>query len=191
MANDARQRIVSATAALLERQGYAATGLKQILQESGTPRGSLYHYFPDGKESLAVAAIAQRMREMADHSRHMLGQVDDPAEAIHAMIYHLAEMTEQQSCGTGAPIAAVALEASNTSETLRQACAAGYEGLQAVVAAKLVMGGYSAENAATLASIVNASIEGATILARTKQDASVLFHIADAMKRVVQSTPKA
>ena len=191
MANDARQRILSTTAALLEQQGYAATGLKQILQESGTPKGSLYHYFPDGKESLAVEAITQRMIEMADHARQLLSQVDDPAEAIHVLIHHLAEMTQQHACGKGAPIAAVALEASNSSEPLRQACAAGYDGLQAVLAAKLVMGGYSAENAIKLASIINASIEGATILVRTNQNATVLFHVADAMKIVVQSTPKA
>ena len=128
MANDARQRILSTTAALLEQQGYAATGLKQILQESGTPKGSLYHYFPDGKESLAVEAITQRMIEMADHARQLLSQVDDPAEAIHVLIHHLAEMTQQHACGKGAPIAAVALEASNYSEPLRQACAAGYDG---------------------------------------------------------------
>ncbi len=140
---------------------------------------------------MAVEAITQRMREMAGHARYLLSQIDDPAEAIHALIYHLAEMTQQQSCGTGAPIAAVALEASNSSEKLRQACAVGYDGLEAVFAAKLVMSGYSAENAAKLASIINASIEGATILVRTKQDTTALFHIADAMKIVVQSTPKA
>ena len=190
MANDARQRIVSTTATLLERQGYAATGLKQILKESGTPRGSLYYYFPNGKESLAVAAIKLRMAEMANHMRHVLSQIDDPAEAIHAMIRHFAESIQRQSCGTGAPIAAVALEASNSSEPLRQACAAGYDGLQAVLAAKLVMSGYSAENAAKLASIIYAAIEGATVLVRTKQDATVLFDIADAMKIVVQNTPK-
>ncbi|MEM7114563.1 MAG: TetR/AcrR family transcriptional regulator [Chloroflexota bacterium] len=190
MANPAKQKLLVTTSNLLERQGYHATGLKQILEESGTPRGSLYYYFPDGKEALAAEAITQRMNEMANHSRHLLGQVDDPAEAIYAMIRHFAEMMQRHGCGAGAPIAAVALEASNSSERLREACAAGYDGLQAVLAAKLVMGGFSAANAAKLAAIINASIEGAIILVRTKQDPAILFDIADAMKTVVQSTPK-
>lgn len=190
MANQKRQRIIAATSTLLERQGYHATGMKQILDESGTPRGSLYYYFPEGKEELAAEAIAQRMREMAEHSRRILSQIADPAEAICAMIRHFGESMQQHGCGTGAPIAAVALEASNSNERLRKACAAGYDGLQAVLAAKLVMGGYSAENAAKLASIINASVEGAMILVRTKQDTTVLFHIADAMKTLVQTTPK-
>lgn len=131
------------------------------------------------------------MKEMANQLRQLLSQIDDPAEAIHATFRHFGESMQQQGCNTGAPIAAVALEASNSSEPLRKACAAGYNGLEAVWAAKLVMGGYSAENAAKLASILNASTEGAMILVRTRQDPTVLFHLADSMKTIVQSTPKA
>ena len=190
MANEAKQKMIATTSTLLERQGYHATGLKQILEESGTPRGSLYYYFPDGKEELAAEAIAQRMRGIAEHARRILGQIDDPAEAIYALICHLGKGVQQNECNTGAPTAAVALEASNSNERLRKACADGYDGLQAVYAAKLVMGGYSAENAPKLASIITASIEGAMILSRTRRDATVLFHVADVMKTLVQNTPK-
>ena len=190
MSNPTRQKILATTSSLLERQGYHATGLNQIVKESSTPRGSLYYYFPGGKEELAAEAIAQRMRRIAEHARRILGQIDDPAEAIYALICHLGKGVQQNKCNTGAPTAAVALEASNSNERLRKACAAGYDGLQAVYAAKLVMGGYSAENAAKLASIITASIEGAMILSRTRRDATVLFHVADAMKTLVQNTPK-
>ena len=39
------------------RQGYASTGLQQILTESGAPKGLLYYCFPKGKEELAEAAV--------------------------------------------------------------------------------------------------------------------------------------
>ena len=42
---------------LFRRQGYAATGLKAILAASDAPYGSLYHFFPGGKEELGVAAL--------------------------------------------------------------------------------------------------------------------------------------
>jgi len=38
-------------------QGYACTGLNDIVDASGAPKGSLYHYFPAGKASIAVAAV--------------------------------------------------------------------------------------------------------------------------------------
>jgi len=37
-------------ATLFRRQGYAATGLNQILDEASVKAGSLYHHFPQGKQ---------------------------------------------------------------------------------------------------------------------------------------------
>ena len=54
-----RRAIVETAVRLFRKQGYAATGLNQIVEESGAPKGSLYHYFPDGK--LAIAAEAVRL----------------------------------------------------------------------------------------------------------------------------------
>lgn len=191
MSNQTRQKIVATTSSLLERQGYHATGLNQIVKESGTPRGSLYYYFPDGKEELATEAVTQRMDEMAAWTRRFLGEIDDPIEAIYAMIMEMAQQSAQNGCGAGAPIAAVALEASNTSERIRNACAVGYQGLQDVIAAKLVMGGFTAERANSLATTINAAIEGGMILSRTKQDANILVKVANDIKTLLQTTLQA
>ena len=52
-----KESLIRTAMRLFRRQGYASTGLNQILAESGAPKGSLYHYFPGGKEELAVAAV--------------------------------------------------------------------------------------------------------------------------------------
>lgn len=53
----ARDRIVETAARLFESQGYAATGINQIIAESKTAKASFYDYFPSkellGKEYLA------------------------------------------------------------------------------------------------------------------------------------------
>ena len=190
MTNETRQKILKATSSLFERQGYHATGLNQIVEESNTPRGSLYYYFPDGKEELAAEAVRQRTNEVIGNTRRMLSDIDDPIEAIHTMILEASRHCIQNDCSTGAPIAAVALEASNTSERIRQACAAHYQELEGLLAAKLVMGGFSAEKAASLASTIHAAIEGAMIISRTKQDAAILVTVAHNMKILLQNTPK-
>ena len=52
-----RGAIVRAAATLFRRNGFAATGINEIVEVSGAPKGSLYHYFPDGKDQIAEAAI--------------------------------------------------------------------------------------------------------------------------------------
>ncbi|HEY9306026.1 MAG TPA: helix-turn-helix domain-containing protein, partial [Mycobacterium sp.] len=48
-----RAALIDTAATLFRRQGYAATGLTQILEEAGVKPGSLYHHFPQGKQQLA------------------------------------------------------------------------------------------------------------------------------------------
>ena len=52
MTNEAKRKVVETTRTLMQTQGYNATGLNQIIKVSGTPKGSLYHYFPGGKVRL-------------------------------------------------------------------------------------------------------------------------------------------
>jgi AcrR family transcriptional regulator len=52
--SNTRERIVDASAELFRRQGYSATGVKQIVEAAQAPFGSLYHFFPGGKEQLGA-----------------------------------------------------------------------------------------------------------------------------------------
>jgi TetR/AcrR family transcriptional repressor of lmrAB and yxaGH operons len=174
MDNSTRQQIVSATSHLLETQGYHGTGLNQIIKESGAPRGSLYYYFPDGKEELAAAAIAQRGQEMAAFIGEALAAHDDAQAAILGFFDRAVEYVKGSDFCGGAPIAAVALETAGSSERLRAACADAYAALVRVFAAKLEAGGYAPERAHSLATLINAAIEGAMILSRAQHSAEPL-----------------
>jgi len=55
--NDTRELILREGLALFLRHGYSATGLKTILDAAGVPKGSFYHFFPEGKEAFAAAVV--------------------------------------------------------------------------------------------------------------------------------------
>lgn len=188
MDNITRQQLVETTSRLLEAQGYHGTGLNQIIRESGAPRGSLYYYFPDGKEELAAAAITEQGVRMRDFTAHLLSEVADPVEAIDRV---LADMIEHFSashyCG-GAPLAAVALETAAHSARLRTTCAAAYNELTTVFAAKLAAGGYPEARAARLATVIVAGIEGAVILSRTQQSVAPLAALREELSTLLRST---
>ena len=67
-----RAKILEMAARLFQSQGYSATTMSQVLQESGAPKGSLYYYFPQGKEQLAIEAIGLIRQKIEEKIRWRL-----------------------------------------------------------------------------------------------------------------------
>lgn len=185
MSNRTRQQLVETTSRLLERQGYHGTGLNQIVRESGAPRGSLYYYFPEGKEALVAAAIAEQGDRMRRFASTILSEIEDAVEAVDRVVERLIEFfSVSEHCG-GAPLAAVALETSASSTRLRTTCADAYKGLIDAFAQKLTQAGYPLQQAQALATTVVASIEGAVILSRTQQSTSPMEQVRAALRTLL------
>ncbi len=177
-----REKILTATSQLMEAQGYFATGLNQIIEESGSPKGSLYYYFPEGKEQLTEEAIQQAGEVISAQMELALNAVEDPAEAIAGFIEALSFHVEASDCRLGGPLTTVALETANTSPRINQVCQAMYGNWQHLIQDKLERGGFSTERAAALAVFVNAAIEGGIILSRTMHSVGPLLGVAKELR---------
>lgn len=186
----AREAFLETTARLLERQGYFATGLNQIVAESGAPKGSLYHYFPEGKEELTAEVINRIGQVITARIRLNLAQPANPAEAIPQFIRTIARYVGESDFQGGGPIATVALETSASSERLRLACNAAYQSWQEAVGAKLIASGFDTARATRLATMVIALIEGATILARAAHSTAPLEQVADEVQLLLEMQNK-
>lgn len=178
-----RDRFVVTTAKLMSRRGYAAVGLNEIVAKSGAPKGSLYHYFPDGKEALAAAAVDWAATRFADTLDATLGRHATAADAIRGIAETMAGWMEGSAFRDGSPLTAVAVETGAYVEGLRLACAAGYGRWADAIAAALRHEGRSAAEAADLALWAVASLEGAMILARIRQSAAPLRRIGKLLQR--------
>ena len=168
---DTRARLLEASAQLFRQQGYPGTGLKQITAAGQAPWGSLYHFFPGGKEELGTEAIAhsgQRYLKLFDLVYARSG--NDPAQSIHDFFHLSVDALEKSGFADGCPIATVALEAASTSEPLRHACDAVFTSWQQATATFLAQAGAAADRAAQLATYVLAAFEGAIVLSRTARD---------------------
>src|SRR5689334_3236012 len=116
-----RERIVDASAELFRRQGYAATGLKQILTQAQAPFGSLYHHFPQGKEQLGAEAIRASGKLYELLIPAVFGPAPDLVTGVRMFFAGAAEHLRQTDYEDACPIATVALEVSSSSETMREA----------------------------------------------------------------------
>jgi AcrR family transcriptional regulator len=185
MPAETKDRIVGAGAELFRRQGYAGTGVKQIVAEANAPFGSLYHFFPGGKEQLAAEVIRFSGGMYAQVVVEAIAPAKDPLHLVDLFFsgaaQHLRETDYEDAC----PIATVALEVASTSEPLRQATAEVFEGWIAGLAASLRSVGVPEDRSRELSLAMLLSLEGAFVLSRAGRTTEPLEVAGRAMAQVV------
>lgn len=181
-----RERIVDASAELMRRQGYTATGVKQIVTQAQAPFGSLYHHFPGGKEELGAEAI----RVSGALYELLIPAVFDPApdlvSAVRAFFAGAAEHLRETGYEDACPIATVALEVSSSSEAMRTACAEVFESWIAAGLPRFTAAGLPAPRARELVIAMISALEGAFVLARASRSTEALAVAGELVAAAVQ-----
>lgn len=176
---NSRELLIESASKLFRIRGYYGVGLKDILSESGVPKGSLYHYFPNGKEELAIEAINHTRCMVVNEIQAKFNEVDDPIEAIQSHILQLSEIFSETDNLLGVPIGTIAAETYSTCEPIRIVCQSTFENWQALFTKKLLESGYSGQQSKELSIVINALIEGGIIYSQTSNSGEPLRIIAD------------
>ncbi len=182
-----RNAIIDAAARLFRRQGYAATGILEIAERAGAPKGSLYHYFPGGKDQIAEAAVRFAGARVATTLRELADATPSAAELVKAYGARLEGWMAQSGFRDGCPITTTLLE---TAPQLEGPTAAGREAFAAwrgIIAAALVHDGASRAEARRLSTLVIAALEGAMILARVEGDGQAIADVTVALVHLLRA----
>jgi AcrR family transcriptional regulator len=169
-----KERILASTAELFRRQGYAGTGLKQIVAEADAPFGSLYHHFPGGKEQLAAEALERSGQSWTGLLDEVLESSRTTAGAMRRWVRMIATQLEATDFAAGCPVATVALEAAPRSDAISTAATQVYTAWVALIRARLEDEGVASSRARTAAVAAVAAIEGALVLAKSSRDTTPL-----------------
>ena len=178
--NPVKQQILEAAARLFEKQGYHATGLNEIVRESGAPKGSLYHYFPGGKEQIGAETALWSAGQTATRIQRGLALAPDPAGAVRELALGMAAAVERAGFTAGGPLMMLAAESAARSERLNAACREAYGALQAAFAEKLA-------GDAALAEFVLCTLEGAILLSRVQHSGDPLRRAAEELHTAVRA----
>jgi AcrR family transcriptional regulator len=116
-----RERILYAAAELFRRQGYAGTGLNQVVAEANAPFGSLYHHFPGGKQQLAEEVIYAGGAFFEALVTAVYDTQATPEASVRAVFGGAAETLKSTNYQDACPIATIALDIASTNEPLRRA----------------------------------------------------------------------
>lgn len=174
---ETKVRLLESATDLFSRQGFGATGIKAVLAAAEAPYGSLYHFFPGGKQELGAAALTyggERYRELLESVYPVEADV---VESTADSFARAAKLLEDTDYGYACPIATIALEVANNDEMMREAAADAFESWLAVLQQRFTAAGMSDEHARDVAVEVFCLIEGAVLLSRTTRS-SVPMHTA-------------
>ncbi|HVE95248.1 MAG TPA: TetR/AcrR family transcriptional regulator [Acidimicrobiales bacterium] len=182
-----RERIIEASSTLFMERGYSGSGLKQISEASSAPIGSLYHFFPGGKEELAAetlrssgAAYQELVESVYDSAPDIVAGVRDCFAAAAAV---LRETDYADAC----PIATVALEVASSDERLRLVTAEVFEAWLVSATTRLRQAGVNAARARELATVLVAALEGGFLLSRAAKDTAAMEAIGRTMVQLVEA----
>jgi AcrR family transcriptional regulator len=174
-----KDRIMDSSAELFRRQGYAGTGIKQILAAANAPFGSLYHFFPGGKEQLGAETIRSSGELYGQLFATIAMRAPDVPSAVDAFFSGAAETLVETDYADACPIATVALEVSSTNEQLRAACAEVFDSWIVGATQYFSAAGIPAAVARELAISMLCLLEGAFVFARALRSTEPL-HVAGA-----------
>jgi AcrR family transcriptional regulator len=167
MPSTTKDRIIDSSAELFRRQGYTGTGVKQIVASASAPFGSVYHFFPGGKEQLGAEVIRSSGQLYLELFATIAAGAPDVVSAVADFFAGAAETLEESGYADACPIATVALEVASTSEPLREATAEVFESWIESATQYFAAAGISPREARTLAFTTLCLLEGAFVFCRS------------------------
>ncbi|MET9217938.1 TetR/AcrR family transcriptional regulator [Streptomyces sp. NPDC008079] len=171
-----RERMVFSAAQLIRREGVGATGMREVAAHAGAPRGSLQHYFPDGKEQLVNEAVVWAGNYAAKRVARFLAALPEPTPGglFAAMVGQWTDEYAADGFDAGCPVAAASVDCARTTESTRKATAAAFAAWTAPVAAALTGMGVPEDRSVPLATLMISTLEGAILIARAERDVRAL-----------------
>jgi TetR/AcrR family transcriptional repressor of nem operon len=169
MQSETREKLIQAARNLFWEQGYAATGIAQILKSAGVNSGSLYHFFPT-KEDLLLAVLdwyTNNLYTMVIHP--VTGRVEDPIERVFGVLDGYRQLLFATDFSKGCPIGNLSLELSDAYPAVREVLARNFRNWRDAIRRFLdEAAGRLPEDTdtAALATFVLTTMEGAVMLCR-------------------------
>ncbi|MFG1793208.1 TetR/AcrR family transcriptional regulator [Nocardia sp. NPDC049149] len=186
MRRDTRNQMIRQAAFLFRGRGYGATGIREIAQQAGAHRGVMYHHFPRGKTEVAEEVLAATDAAVGSYIESWCAN-QEPIPAMRAIIAGTKMMMAMGEHPPGSPVAAVALGAGPDDQTLRDTADAIYRRWQRAFRDCLRRNGTPDPDAANLATLLIAGIEGALVLCRAEGNNTPLDRLAAALEITLRS----
>jgi len=181
-----RERMVISAALLIRERGAHPTAIADVLEHSGAPRGSAYHYFPGGRTQLLCEAIDYA----GEYVAAKIANAGSGVDALDGLFDDYRKQLLKTDFRAGCPIVAVSVEAGDPDKPdaaapVIERAAAAFARWTDLIAGHLIADGASKKRAAELAMLTTASFEGAIVVARASRDIKALDLVHSQLRALV------
>jgi TetR/AcrR family transcriptional repressor of lmrAB and yxaGH operons len=163
-----REKLIEAAITLMRRSGLSGAGINEIVRESGAPKGSVYYYFPKGKQQIVKEGLEQYSERVVTFIDSTLSSKRKPGEKVKALFNAFAERVEAGEFRHSCPVGTVCLDLDSELEDLRFVVAAAFDKYVKAIEAHFPF--QDRRRAKSFAGLLLTAIEGAYI--RGRADAS-------------------
>lgn len=191
-----KEKMVAGAADLISRRGIHATSLREVVQHTGTPRGSLTHHFPGGKQQMLEEALHYATESVAVPLESLM-QDQGAVAGLSAFVGWWRRILETSAFEAGCPVLAAAIEPvagdegqdpghGSAADRLRELTHVAFERWQSVLATALRREGVPASRARRLGALAVASIEGTVAMCRAARSLQPLDDVQRELEVVLK-----
>lgn len=184
---ETRDRILTATNELFRQQGFHATSVSQVVAAASATTGSVYHFFPGGKDELTAEVLRTSGHAYGELVAGLIRAAPDPAAGMRDAFAGAGQVLAESGYFDLCPIGTVAREVATTNDALRQVASAVMTAWSDELAAVFEEAGIEPDRAVSLATLCIASIEGGFILARTHREVSGWLSIGESLAVAIEA----
>jgi len=195
MKTQTRSKMVAGAADLIRRRGVNATSVREVVRHTDTPRGSIGHHFPRGKQQLVEDAVTHAGQEVSGPLEQLVTEHGAVA-GLRAFIELWRNVLESSKYEAGCPVLAVAVEQylsddgtpnMTVQHRLLELAREIFDHWQRILSVSLRKEGVTPARARRLAALVVSSVEGTVALCRAARSSQPLNDVAMELELALSS----
>ncbi len=180
-----RAKMLASAAEVMRERGASGVTIDAVLARSGAPRGSVYYHFPDGRNQILTEAL----RYSGDSITAM---IDDAAERgarvlLREFVEFWVRLLTDGGFNAGCPVVAAAIASDDDDLKLSAEAGAILGRWCTALTRAFVNDGFDDADAASLAVMSIAALEGAVLLSRSTRNADPLRQVGEQLEFLIKA----
>ncbi|WP_204808588.1 TetR/AcrR family transcriptional regulator [Mycobacterium riyadhense] len=180
-----RNKMLISAAEVMRERGAAGVTIDAVLARSGTPRGSVYYHFPDGRSQILTEAL----RYAGDSITATIDAAVDRGARV--LLREYVEFWERllTECdfSAGCPVVAAAIGSADDEVELSAEAGVILDRWCTSLTRAFIADGFDEYDAASLAVMSISALEGAIVLCRSTRSAVPLRQVGDQLEFLIKA----